>query len=108
VGVLITSAALTACSGAGTEAPPPPPACQTSNTADVAFRNNNARNVYQILWNGAVIGTLPPGRTGLNRTVPAGTPHTLTFRIANTTTNACAPSGAVLTQCTSTVFSCAG
>lgn len=102
--VLIASVALAACSGG--EAPPP--ACQTGNTADVAFRNDSASKVYQVRWDGLPIGTLNPGRTGLNRTVSAGIPHTLTFRIANTTTDACAPSNPIPAQCTSTTFSCAG
>ena len=102
--VLMASVALAACSGG--EAPPP--ACQAGNTAEVGFRNNNASKVYQVRWDGLPIGTLNPGTTGLNRTVSAGTPHTVIFRIANTTTDACAPSNVNLSQCTSSVFSCAG
>ena len=105
--VLIGSLALTACGSSSTDEPTPPAVCQMNNTADVAFRNNSGSNMtYQIRWDGSIIGVVNPGHTRLNRTVSAGTAHTLTFRNANNTADACAPIAPALAQCSSTVFSC--
>jgi hypothetical protein len=105
---LIGSLALTACGSGSTDADAPvPPVCQTNNTADVAFRNNSGSNMtYQVKWDGQVIGVVNPGQTRLNRSVSAGTTHSLTFRNAGNTADACAPSFPSLARCTSTVFSC--
>lgn len=107
IAVLIGSLALTACGSSSTDEPTPPAACQMNNTADVAFRNNSGSNMtYQIRWDGSIIGVVNPGQTRLNRTVSAGTAHTLTFRNGNNTADACAPIAPALAQCSSTVFSC--
>ena len=109
--VLIGSLALTACGSGSTgtdgTGEPAPPVCQTNNTADVAFRNDSGSNMtYQIKWDGQVIGVFNPGQKRLNRSVSAGTAHSLTFRNAANTADACAPSFPILAQCTSTIFSC--
>lgn len=107
---LIAGLALTACGGGGggAAAPAPPAACETNNTAEVAFRNNGTGSSYDIIWDGANIGRLASGVTGLTRDVSAGTAHTLAFRLAGTSTNACTPSTPNLARCTSTVFVCSG
>jgi hypothetical protein len=90
-------------------APTPVLACQTNNTATALFQNRSATNLtYDVIWNGARLVSVSPGQDSATYTFAAGVPHTLVFRVTNSSTNACSPSTPTLAQCSSMFYSCTG
>jgi hypothetical protein len=82
-------------------------ACQANDTANVAFGNRSTSTTQDVVWDGFAVGTLIPGQTSTPPlTVAAGVPHTLIFRIANTSTIACAYLTVVPAQCSTPVYTC--
>jgi len=80
--------------------------CEANNTAKVRFMNKTGTSqTYSVLWDGSVITTLGPGATSEYYTVAAGT-HTLHFKIANSTAEACTPSTPNLAVCSSMDYWC--
>lgn len=87
------------------EPPPPEPACQRFNTADVSFENRSGRSTYDVILDGAGIGSIGPGRS-ITQTVAAGVEHSVLFRFANTAAPACTEARPVWIRCTSNTLSC--
>ena len=77
------------CGGDKSPAAPTPaasavPACQTNHTGTVTFTNNTGFTIY-VLWNGAAIQTLEPGRTSPEIPVVAdGTQYALDYTLVGT------------------------
>jgi hypothetical protein len=107
VGVLALAAlvALPACnamSPTATEAD-----CKTNNTAKVTFENRSATSkTYSVLWDGLTTATLGPGEKSDERTVAAGIPHMLLFKVSNTGATACTLSTPTPAQCSSNSYWC--
>ncbi len=86
---------------------PSVPACQLNNTATVTFENRSSSNTtYSLIWDGSTLTTLAPSVKSESYTVAAGVQHTMVFRIANSSNNACTPSTPTLAQCTSSTYWC--
>ena len=77
------------CGGDKSPAAPTPaasavPACQTNHTGTVTFTNNTGFTI-NVLWNGAAIQTLEPGRTSPEIPVVAdGTQYALDYTLVGT------------------------
>jgi len=83
------------------------PPCQLNNTATITFENRSSSNTtYSLVWDGSTLTTLAPSVKSDSYTVAAGVQHTLVFRIANSSNNACTPSTPTLAQCTSSSYWC--
>lgn len=84
------------------------PACQTNNSATVAFMNNsNYGTTQRIVWDGVTKVTLAPGQTSSTYTEAAGY-HTMVFYNASTGALACTAATPNIAQCTSHTYSCTG
>ncbi len=79
--------------------------CAANNTAQISYSNRSANKTYNIILDGVLVTSLTQGQTSDYYTVAAGS-HTLEFRYANSTDNACTPSTPNLAQCSSMVYSC--
>ncbi|MBZ0100148.1 MAG: calcium-binding EGF-like domain-containing protein [Taibaiella sp.] len=80
--------------------------CEANETARVRFINKTGTSqTYSVLWDGSVITTLGPGATSEYYTVAAGL-HTLHFKIANSSTEACTISTPNLAVCSSMEYWC--
>ena len=79
--------------------------CETNHTAQVAFHNESANSIHDVIWDGSRITTLWPGTTSQIFTVASGA-HTLTFNIANTNQAACSLGTQNLVQCKYYLFPC--
>ncbi len=85
------------------------PACQTNNTATAYFQNRSSSNLtYDIIWDGTRLASVSPGQDSAVFTFAAGVPHSLAFRLTNTSSNACSPSTPTLAQCSNMFYSCTG
>ena len=105
VGALVVSAACGASPSEPSE--PAKPLCQVNNTATVTFENRSANNsTYAVVWDGSTWTTLAPSVKSAEFTVAAGIQHTLTFKIANSSNNACTTSTPTLAQCSSNNYWC--
>ena len=83
--------------------------CQVNATGEVYFKNqSNTNKTFDILWDGVKIATVAPNQSSAIFTYPANIPHTLVFKVTNTSTEACTPSTPSLTQCKQVYFSCTG
>lgn len=84
----------------------PDPPCVVNRTATVTFENRSTTSkTYDVIWDGSRIATLAPGQESNSITVSAGS-HTLLFKIANSSSNACSQASPNLAQCDSRVFYC--
>ena len=79
--------------------------CAANNTAEVQFSNRSANSTYSIIWDGSVITSVSAGATSNYFTVAAGI-HTLEFKYANGTSDACTISTPNLAQCSAMVYWC--
>ncbi len=107
--MILTLAAAAGCSkSASPTAAGPVLACQTDGTGLAVFENGSVTNTsYDVFWDGATLTTLLAGQTSRTYLFTAG-PHTLTFRVANSTTVACAMGTVTLAVCANTAaYSCA-
>src|SRR5690349_12999836 len=85
------------------------PDCEVQNTAQVYFINNSSTGkTYDILWDGVNVATISPGQESSTITTTAGIPHSMTFRVAGTTTLACSTSNPSIPQCKKMSYSCSG
>jgi hypothetical protein len=82
----------------------PPPDCQENHKATMQFKNESGAATYDVVLDGAEIGTIGPGKS-LTRDMAAGH-HTFAFYFAGTSNMACNTSTPNLAQCDSHVFSC--
>jgi hypothetical protein len=99
--------AVTACGGKSPAAPTVP-ACQQNNTAELTFGNRSTSNTtYDVMLNGSRVTTVAPGNNSSPYTLAAGTAHSVSFRITNTTIAACNTASPNLAQCTSQTLTCA-
>lgn len=108
-----------ACCSACTDSPAAPtrtttppvvvPACQTNRTGTISVVNLGSKTV-DVLWSGAVIGTLAPRGITTERTVVAGgAQYVLDYVITNTFVHPCLTLTATPLQCTNNVYSsCSG
>jgi hypothetical protein len=98
---------VSACSSTPTAPAPVVPACQTNNTATVAFGNRTTSNLtFDVVWDGVRIGTIAPTLTSPSQTAAAGVPHVLRFQVTNTTLLACNQSTPTLAQCSTQTLTC--
>lgn len=87
----------------------PVPACQTNNTASVAFGNRSTSASHDVILDGGFFTTLRPGETSQPRSLSAGVAHTLRFRVSGTSRLACSDSTPVFTTCErGRVVTCSG
>ncbi|MGD8897689.1 MAG: hypothetical protein PVJ73_16790 [Acidobacteriota bacterium] len=106
VGLLAALISSIGCNAANPTAPTVP-ACQTNNTARVTFENRSGTGkVYAVVWDGSTVETLGAGVKGEAHTVTAGIPHSLLFKVANSSRHACNISWPNLAQCSSHTFWC--
>jgi hypothetical protein len=109
VGVLALAAlvALPACNAATPTATATEPDCEVNNTAKVTFENRSGTSkTYSVLWDGLTTATLGPGEKSGQKTVAAGIPHTLLFKVSNTGAVACNLSTPTPAQCSSHTYWC--
>jgi hypothetical protein len=108
-GLLALIVVFAACNGANPVTPTLAlrPACQTFSTAAVSFANRTATNTtYDIFWDNSRVATVAPSQTSPEITAVAGVAHSLSFRIANTTSAACTPSNPVPAACAAQTYTC--
>lgn len=80
--------------------------CEANKTAKVRFINKTGTSLtYNVEWDGSIITTIGPGATSEYFTVAAGS-HTLHFKIANSTAEACTPSTPNLVACSAMEYWC--
>lgn len=80
--------------------------CEANNTAKVRFINKTGTSqTYSVIWDGSTITTIGPGATSDYFTVAAGQ-HTLLFKIANSSQEACSISTPNLAVCSSMEYWC--
>ena len=84
--------------------------CETNNTAQITFENRYTSQSIDVVWDGSRLSLSPlaPGQKSAEVTVPAGVSHTLLFRVAGTSTVACAQSSPNLAQCSTYNYWCPG
>ena len=81
--------------------------CEKNQTGEVQFNNiSKTDKTYDIVWDGVDIATIGPNEKSKLFTYAANVPHTLVFRITNTSENACNESTPILNQCQENIFSC--
>lgn len=80
------------------------PDCEKNQTADLTFENRSLNSTYDVILDGANIGSISTIQT-IKRTVAIGS-HTFYFRFSNTGAIACSEANPNLAQCESHVFSC--
>ena len=88
----------------GTIVDPQPQPCEVNGTAIAVFKNESQRSTYDVIVDGAGIGSINP-KQSITTVVSAGK-HRVEFRFSNTTTRACTPADADFPQCTSKVVWC--
>lgn len=89
-----------------TPSTPSTPACQTNNTATIAFENRSTTGLtYNVVWDGSTITSLTPGSKSQYYPVTAGVTHSLTFQKSNGAA-ACTTSSPNLAQCYSYTYYC--
>jgi hypothetical protein len=83
--------------------------CETNNTAQITFENRSSQSI-DVVWDGSRLSLSPlaPSQKSAEVTVPAGVSHTLLFRVAGTSTVACAQSSPNLAQCSTYNYWCPG
>lgn len=85
------------------------PDCEVNDTAEAYFVNNSTTGkTYDILWDGVKVATIAPGQESSTITTTAGISHSLTFRVAGSTTLACSNSTPSIPQCKKMSYSCTG
>jgi hypothetical protein len=84
--------------------------CETNNTAQITFENRYTSQAIDVVWDGSklTLSPLAPGQKSTEQTVSAGVNHTLLFRVAGTSTVACAQSSPNLAQCSTYNYWCPG
>jgi hypothetical protein len=105
---LSLSLVLISCSSSPTA--PSKQLCETNNTAQITFENRYASQSVDVVWDGSRLSLSPlaPGQKSAEQSVSAGVSHTLLFRVAGTTTVACAQSSPNLSQCSTYNYWCPG
>jgi hypothetical protein len=87
----------------------PTPACQSNNTAWVTFGNRSTTTAQDVIWDGVRTASgIQPGQNSPEFSVAAGVPHTLLFRVANSTRSACSQGSPVIAQCERRLLTCTG
>jgi hypothetical protein len=106
---LSLSMALISCTESPTT-PTPTQACVTNNSAQITFENRYTSQSIDVVWDGSklTLSPLGPGAKSSELTVSAGVSHTLLFRVAGTSTVACAQSSPNLSQCSTYNYYCPG
>jgi len=79
--------------------------CEANNTAKIRFANKSTNKTYTIVWDGVTKTTLGPGETSVYYTESADQ-HTLQFKYANSSTEACTTSSPTLAQCSQQEIYC--
>ncbi len=105
---LSLSLVLISCSSSPTA--PTKQLCETNNTAQITFENRYASQSIDVVWDGSRLSLSPlaPGQKSAEQSVSAGVGHTLLFRVAGTSTVACAQSSPNLSQCSTYNYWCPG
>jgi hypothetical protein len=108
-GVVVCSVvALSACSGSSPAAPTPPPvpACQANNTADLTLENGSPNSfTFDVLIDNISRGTMAPGGHVGPLTLSAGIDHVIVSRITNTTVVGCS-SNTSFAACSTQTLTC--
>ncbi len=92
------------CPGEKSSTGPVTPDCQKYNTAKIYFENRSSNSTYDVILDGARIGSIGTGQS-MSRTVAAGE-HTILFRFANLSSIACSQAHPNLATCACETYYC--